>query len=191
MLTALFTNPIWVIKTRMLSTGSNVPGAYPSLMSGVRQILKSEGVAGFYRGLVPSLLGVTHAAFQFMAYEQLKVYWSSSKMPGIRTTRQDGNAGRALGNLDLLAISTLSKVFAGVITYPYQVLRTRLQIYDAVREYPGVTDAVIQIWRKEGLNGFYKGLAPNILKVLPGTWVTFLVYENMRTYLPRIAAGDV
>jgi hypothetical protein len=29
-ITSVLTNPIWVIKTRMLSTGSHAPGAYAS-----------------------------------------------------------------------------------------------------------------------------------------------------------------
>ncbi|KAL1963190.1 hypothetical protein VTN77DRAFT_8623 [Rasamsonia byssochlamydoides] len=191
--TAILTNPIWVIKTRMLSTGSRTPGAYPSFVSGARQILTSEGVAGFYRGLVPALFGVSHGAFQFMAYEQLKAYRSRStwarNIPA-STTERGGGADRQFSNLDLLIISSLSKVFAGCITYPYQVLRTRLQVYDAAIVYQGVWDATRKIWRNEGVGGFYKGLGPNLLRVLPNTWVTFLVYENTRRYLLKLGVGD-
>lgn len=154
----------------MLSTGSSAPGAYPSFISGARQILTQEGITGFYRGLVPALFGVSHGAFQFMAYEKLKAYRTDQKKHG-------------LGTLDLLGISGLSKVFAGCITYPYQVLRTRLQSYHAALVYRGVWDVTRRIWRQEGITGFYKGLGPNLLRVLPGTWVTFLVYENTKGLL--------
>jgi len=33
-------------------------------------------------------------------------------------------------------------------------------------------------------------LGPNIVRVLPSTCVTFLVYENMKFYLPRMLADD-
>ncbi|KAK2732682.1 hypothetical protein FQN57_002578 [Myotisia sp. PD_48] len=186
-LTAILTNPIWVIKTRMLSTGANTPGAYASMTSGVRQIYRTEGVGGFYRGLVPALFGVSHGALQFMAYEQLKRYRSNSmaispgnlgNSNGARTQRP-----RTLNNLDYLILSGLSKTFAGTVTYPYQVLRARLQTYDARGTYKGVGDVIVQTWRNEGVSGFYKGLGPNLLRVLPSTWVTFLVYENVRHYL--------
>ncbi|KAL2002645.1 hypothetical protein VTN02DRAFT_6315 [Thermoascus thermophilus] len=189
-LTAVFTNPIWVIKTRMLSTGSRTPGAYSSFTSGALQILRSEGVAGFYRGLLPALLGVSHGALQFMAYEQLKLYRSKRVFSTVSSTGADKEKmGRTLSNSDFLVISSMSKIFAGCITYPYQLLRARLQSYDAAVLYRGVTDAIRQIWRKEGLGGFYKGLGPNLLRVLPSTWVTFLVYENTKIYLPKLAAN--
>ena len=73
-LTAILTNPIWVIKTRMLSTGRNAPGAYRGMLHGMQDILRNEGPKGFWRGLLPSLFGITHGAIQFTAYEELKNY---------------------------------------------------------------------------------------------------------------------
>lgn len=180
----------------MLSTGSDTPGAYQSFVSGATQILRTEGIRGFYRGLVPALFGVSHGAFQFMAYEKLKSYrLRLSPTPG------GSNSGERKGeftNVELLLISGLSKTFAGCITYPYQVLRTRLQLqaYNADESstktamarstYRGVWDATRQIWAQEGLSGFYKGLGPSLVRVLPSTWVVFLVYENTKAAMYRI-----
>ena len=190
-LTILATNPIWVIKTRMLSTGSHVPGAYKSFTSGARQIFETEGVIGFYRGLIPALFGVSHGALQFMAYERLKAYRARAKGSGFSVSGDRGHFGRneSLGNIDYFVLSTISKSFAGCVTYPYQVLRSRLQTYDAHLVYRGAIDAISQIWGKEGIAGFYKGLVPNVLRVLPGTWVTFLVYENVKSHLTRTAVN--
>ncbi|KAK8213165.1 mitochondrial FAD carrier protein flx1 [Zalaria obscura] len=174
-LTAVCTNPIWVIKTRMLSTGRNAPGAYRSISHGASQIWASEGVKGFYRGLIPSLFGVSHGAIQFMAYEQLKNHWAITR-----------GGKDNLTNLDFLLLSAASKMFAGSITYPYQVVRARLQTYDANAKYLNARDVVRQVFKKEGIAGFYKGLGPNIVRVLPSTCVTFLVYENTKFYLPRL-----
>ena len=35
-------------------------------------IWRQEGLPGFYRGILPGLLGVSHGALQFMAYEEMK-----------------------------------------------------------------------------------------------------------------------
>jgi len=130
----------------MLSTAKNAPGAYTSIRQGATHLWNTEGFRGFYRGLVPSLFGVSHGAIQFMAYEQLKNHWSASR----------GGKDR-LTNMDFLTLSAVSKMFAGSITYPYQVVRARLQVYDAKVKYKGATDVVKKVWAKEGLRGFYKG----------------------------------
>ena len=113
-----------------------------------------------------------------MAYEQLKIYRGKS-IPG----RQ-----KDLSALDFLLLSGLAKVFAGGITYPYQVVRARLQMYDADSTYKSARDVIRQVWRDEGLAGFYKGLGPNLLRVMPSTWVTFLVYEKTKAYLSSLLA---
>jgi phosphoenolpyruvate carboxylase len=45
---------------------------YRNTLDAVRRIFQKEGLYGFYRGLVPSLFGVTHVAVQFPLYERLK-----------------------------------------------------------------------------------------------------------------------
>ncbi|KAH0543344.1 hypothetical protein FGG08_002300 [Glutinoglossum americanum] len=161
-LTAIYTNPIWVIKTRMLSSGRSAPGAYQSLTDGIRQIIETEGLKGFYRGLIPSVLGISHGAFQFMFYEQLKNHrrqaLNSPHRHNAATTATDPSAATIpLSNSDYLYLSGLSKISAGSVTYPFQVVRARLQTYDAGRTYASARDAVMQIWRQEGFLGFYKG----------------------------------
>lgn len=160
----------------MLSTSSSHPGAYKSILDGTRQLYRSEGLLGFYRGLVPSIFGVSHGALQFMAYEQLKIYRGHSF---------DGGQ-KGLRAADFLVLSGLAKIFAGSATYPYQVVRARLQMYDADSTYQNASDVIAQVWKKEGFAGFYKGLGPNLLRVMPSTWVTFLVYEKSKVLLPRM-----
>lgn len=40
-----------------------------------------------------------------------------------------------------------------------------------------------KIYREEGLKGFYRGLAPNFLKVAPAVSISYVVYENVRKQL--------
>jgi solute carrier family 25 (mitochondrial folate transporter), member 32 len=177
-LSAILTNPIWVVKTRMLTTSRIQTGAYPGMMYGLRAIYKTEGLRGFFHGLTPAMFGVTHGALYFVAYEKLKLWRKMSK--------QD----HQLSNLDTIMSSALSKTFAGTLTYPHQLVRARMQTYDPSAathvQGPGLVSLIKQIWRNEGLVGYYKGLFPNLLRVVPSTCVTFLVYENTRWALPRL-----
>lgn len=179
--TTVLTNPLWVLKTRMLSSDRTAVGAYPSTLAGVRAILASdEGWRGFYRGLGVSLLGVSHGAVQFAVYEPAKKAYFA------RRRRLHGDESGGMTNEATVAISSVAKLVAGAVTYPHQVLRSRLQNYDADERFGrGIGGVARRVWREEGLRGFYRGLVPGVVRVMPATWVTFLVYENVKFYLPR------
>ena len=176
------TNPIWVLKTRMLSSDKGSEGAYENMWEGAKHIWKTDGPKGFYRGAVVSLLGNTHGAIQFAVYEPLKRVWRT-----YLTKDREGNPDREekMSTVATLVISGSAKVVAGTVTYPYQVIRSRLQTYQSEERFgKGITGVAQQIWSEAGSKGFYRGLGTNIVRVLPATWVTFLVYENVRYYLP-------
>jgi solute carrier family 25 (mitochondrial folate transporter), member 32 len=187
-LITLSTNPIWVLKTRMLSSDKGSEGAYESMWHGARQVFKNEGLRGFYRGVGVSLLGNSHGAVQFAVYEPLKNVWRRYLAPEQHEIKGGGQQEK-LGNTATLVISGSAKIVAGTVTYPYQVIRSRLQTYHSEPRFgKGIRGVASKIWREEGWRGFYRGLGTNVLRVLPATWVTFLVYENVRYYLPRLAA---
>ncbi|RKP08977.1 mitochondrial carrier domain-containing protein [Thamnocephalis sphaerospora] len=174
-ITAITTNPLWVVKTRMCVTNRGDQGAYRGLVDGLSLIARREGIRGLYKGMVPALFGVSHGALQFMAYEDLK------------RRRIDANPSRdkerlVSSTVEYMIMASTSKLFATISTYPYQVLRSRLQNQQTESKYTGVVDAIRKIYRLEGFLGFYKGLVPNAIRVLPGTCITFVVYENLSTY---------
>ncbi|KAI1407261.1 mitochondrial carrier [Hypoxylon sp. FL1857] len=184
--TQVLTNPIWVMKTRMLSSDRTAAGAYPSMWAGAAHLLRHEGWRGFYRGLGISLFGVTHGAVQFAVYDPVKKLYF--KRRGIPTNpRERGDlAQQRISNEATLVISSVAKLVAGAVTYPYQVIRSRLQNYDADARFGrGIQGVVRRTWAEEGWRGFYRGIIPGVVRVLPATWVTFLVYENMKFYLPQ------
>ncbi|RDA95777.1 hypothetical protein CP533_5111 [Ophiocordyceps camponoti-saundersi (nom. inval.)] len=180
--TAALTNPVWVLKTRMLSTDRGAAGAYPSMVAGAVAVWKTEGLRGFYRGLAVSMLGVSHGAVQFAVYEPAKRMYLSRR----KRRRRDVDDAY-LPTEATMALSTGAKLVAGAVTYPYQVLRSRLQNQWADERFGrGFFAVVANTWRLEGVGGFYRGLVPGVVRVMPATWVTFLVYEKVKYYLPRI-----
>lgn len=169
----------------MLSSDKGSDGAYQSMWHGAKQVYKTEGVKGFYRGAGVSLLGNSHGAVQFAVYEPLKRVWKRYLAKDHQLHHDSSGREDKLGNTATLVISGSAKVFAGTVTYPLQVLRSRLQTYHAEQTFgKGIGGVAKKVWREEGWRGFYKGLGTNVVRVLPATWVTFLVYENVRYYLP-------
>ncbi|KAF4473078.1 FAD carrier FLX1 [Fusarium albosuccineum] len=178
--TAALTNPVWVLKTRMVSSDRGAQGAYPSMIAGARSILKTEGIRGLYRGLGVSLIGVSHGAVQFAVYEPAKRWYHN------RRREKYGIENAPMTPEATVGLSSAAKLVAGAVTYPYQVLRSRLQNYEADERFGrGIRGVVVRVWSEDGLRGFYRGLVPGVVRVMPATWVTFLVYENVKYYLPQ------
>lgn len=142
----IVTNPIWVIKTRLMSQsvahrrnehytqfpkpGSTptsrptltTPWHYSSTLDAARKMYTSEGILSFYSGLTPALLGLTHVAVQFPAYEFLKTQFTGQGMGA--AVGGENSSSHWMG---VLTASILSKILASSATYPHEVIRTRLQ----------------------------------------------------------------
>jgi len=179
--TVVATNPVWVIKTRLqLQTSAEVrpsayvsrPAAYRGALDALRTILRDEGAAGLFRGLTPALVvGVAHGGVQFSVYEQLKA---------LAQRRRDGEEPHwAVPALN----GAISKMAANFVTYPLQVVRSRLHQRGGVdRGGIGLRAPLVEIGRMvrvEGWRAFFKGLSPTLLRVAPSGAISFLVYENV------------
>ncbi|KAL0580249.1 mitochondrial FAD carrier protein flx1 [Marasmius crinis-equi] len=178
--TAVMTNPLWVVRVRMFTSNPNSPTAYRGVFHGLRSIIRNEGVSGLFRGTTLALFGVSNGALQFMAYEEMK-RWGFE-----RKRRQFEKMGKPwspevdkLSNISYTIMSAASKLLALSVTYPYQVVRSRIQNDTTAQMYPTIRSTIYTTWRNEGVRGFYRGLATNLVRILPGTCVTFVVYENL------------
>jgi len=146
----------------------------------LRTILKEEGFLALYRGIGPGLLLVTHGAIQFTAYEELRKAMIFMKTTQTRTENRGGE--ESLNSIDFAALGAGSKVAAILLTYPYQVIRARLQQRpgsDGTPKYSNSWHVVKETAKYEGLRGFYRGITSNLLKNLPAASLTFVVYENV------------
>ncbi|KAJ6438507.1 solute carrier family 25 (mitochondrial folate transporter), member 32 [Purpureocillium lavendulum] len=163
--------------TRMLSSDRGAVGAYPSMLAGARAILRTEGLRGFYRGLGVSMLGVSHGAVQFAVYEPAKRMYFARRRRQLGLDDDDDEGGHHGGVVDAareaearrltteatVVLSSVAKLVAGAATYPYQVLRSRLQNYQADERFGrGFVGVVSRTWAEEGVTGFYRGLVPGV-----------------------------
>ncbi|XP_061374044.1 calcium-dependent mitochondrial ATP-magnesium/phosphate carrier protein 2-like isoform X2 [Gastrolobium bilobum] len=114
--------PLDLIKTR-IQTYSCEGGRVPSLRTLSKDIWVHEGPRAFYRGLVPSVLGIIpYAGIDLAAYETLK---DMSK----KYILHDGEPGP----LVQLGCGTVSGALGATCVYPLQVVRTRLNVL--IREW--------------------------------------------------------
>ncbi|KAJ8933391.1 hypothetical protein NQ314_014031 [Rhamnusium bicolor] len=179
-MTLLITNPLWVVKTRLCLQFDAPTQTYNGMFDTLVKMYKTDGIRGYYKGLIPGIFGVSHGAVQFMVYEEMKKYYSYYYNQPISTK---------LGTVEYLTFAAVSKIVAASSTYPYQVVRLRLQ--NQHYSYKGAWDCVKQTWIYEGWRGFYKGLGTNLIRVTPATMITFLTYENISHLLLKYSVNKI
>ncbi|ETN46070.1 uncharacterized protein HMPREF1541_00254 [Cyphellophora europaea CBS 101466] len=196
----VLTNPIWVIKTRLMSQstrgttdGMRAPWHYTSTLDAARKMYRAEGMRAFYSGLTPALLGLTHVAVQFPLYEWFKMKFTGY---GMGEHPKDGHSHF----LGISAATFLSKVCASTATYPHEVLRTRLQTQQrqasvassdgmrAAQQYKGVISTCRVMLAEEGWRAFYAGIGVNLVRAVPAAMTTMLTYEYLQRGIQEMQA---
>uniref|UniRef100_A0A672GP06 Solute carrier family 25 member 23b n=1 Tax=Salarias fasciatus TaxID=181472 RepID=A0A672GP06_SALFA len=165
--------PMEVLKTRLTLRKT---GQYSGMADCARQILKTEGVRAFYRGYLPNTLGIIpYAGIDLAVYETLKNAWLqrycvNSADPGV---------------LVLLGCGTVSSTCGQLASYPLALIRTRMQAQATTEGLPKLTmvGQFKYIISHEGVQGLYRGITPNFLKVIPAVSISYVVYEHMKKVL--------
>ncbi|MQL72647.1 hypothetical protein Taro_004994 [Colocasia esculenta] len=140
------------------------------------RIVCEEGVRAFWRGnLVTIAHRLPYSSISFYAYEQYKMILQS--LPGLDRHKDYVAADVCLRLLG----GGLAGITAASMTYPLDLVRTRLAAQTNNIYYRGITHALYAICRDEGPKGLYKGLGATLLGVGPSIAISFSVYEKLRS----------
>lgn len=137
-------------------------------------IRRDEGVAAFYRGLVPSMIGILpYAGVDIMVFEILKE----------NLVQAYGGAPPSYMNL---VAGMVSSSIAQLVSYPLALIRTRLQAQGSQGvpfQYTGMMDVFHRTMEREGWRGLYKGIAPNMVKLAPAAGLSWYIFEETKVWL--------
>ena len=119
--------------------------------------MKSDGIAGLYRGFVISCVGIfIYRGLYFGLYDTLKPILLGD------------NSGLALSFL----LGYCVTVSAGLMSYPIDTIRRRMMMTSGQAvKYNGSIDCFMKIMKNEGFMSMMKGAGANILRGIAGAGV--------------------
>ncbi|XP_053965796.1 mitochondrial thiamine pyrophosphate carrier-like [Anastrepha ludens] len=185
-LTRTLTQPFDVLKIRFqlqvepLTIGKK--SKYNSLWQASKLIYHEEGVRGLFKGHnAGQFMSIVYSVGQFWSYEQIRAVMRD--MPFMST--------------HMNVMNFLAGGFAGcvatIFSIPFDVIRTRLVAQDPGQGYRNMLHAVPLIWRTEGVRGYFRGLQPTLVQIVPLVGFNFMFYKKFNEMLvhTRLARNDL
>ncbi|KAG2389389.1 hypothetical protein C9374_013949 [Naegleria lovaniensis] len=153
-LTGVILCPITVVKTRLEYT-ANSSGVWDTFTS----IAKNEGIAGFFSGLIATLVrDIPNAGLNYLFYNQTRYALTNTFFKGKEQEMETSP-------MITMPSGAVGGVLSSLITHPFDMIRTRLQIDSSSKKvYRGITDAFRTIIRDEGFRTLFRGVTPRIMK---------------------------
>jgi solute carrier family 25 (mitochondrial carnitine/acylcarnitine transporter), member 20/29 len=182
---SVLSGPIEHIRIKLQTQPSGDKRLYSGPGDCIRKIYQVDGIQGLYRAQVPTILREAQAyGLWFLTYEYLvqrSVAASGGKrddLPAWKLCSFGAMAGLVLwvGSypLDVIKSRMQSDVgFTNKIPHSMKDFSTSLGEVGAARRYTGMVDCTKKILAEGGLGGFWKGLAPTLLRAIPCSAGTF------------------
>ncbi|KAI9014721.1 mitochondrial carrier domain-containing protein [Gaertneriomyces semiglobifer] len=178
--TSLF--PLDTVKTVIMSDKGAQFGR-TSVIKTIYRMAKNEGIARFWRGLPPAVVGsFPGQAMYYLAYETVQDVWAQNV------------AAQSFGSNPFLrgfAAGAWAEISAGLFYVPADVVAQRLQVQNVrgfahnSRLYTGPIDLARRIFRIEGLRGFYRGYVAYIGAYAPASAVQWGSYEHSKSLVHK------
>jgi len=163
----LLSSPIEHIRIRLQTQPHGAGRLYNGPIDCVKKLSAHEGLLkGPYRGTAVTFMREAQAyGAWFTAFEYMM------------------NADAKRNNIKRDEISTLKVAFYGGIagealwisSYPFDVVKSKMQSdgFGADQKYKSMRDCFAKTWRAEGMVGFWRGVAPTLLRAMPVSAGTF------------------
>lgn len=153
---------------------------YRGTFHGLREAARKEGIKSLYRGLVPTLVGgFPYVGLSFATYETLRP---------ILPKRNDGTGIPTTGSSIICGIfaSTISQI----ASFPLDTCRRRMQVAGFDPTGNATAKSFWGTWKEVGhqmgWRGYFRGMTPNLFKVVPASAFSFVAYEHVRSSIRNV-----
>ena len=130
----------------------------------------------FYRGFTVTVMGmIPYSGVSFLSWGFLRSYFLPPSKVGHKSPTPFAD----------LVIGATSGVIGQTVSYPFEVIRRRMQVGGITRPDRWLRwgETILTIWKASGWRGFYVGLSIGYLKVVPMTAVSFAVWQSGKRLL--------
>lgn len=197
---AVVVSPVEMFRTRMqASHGSSKTGHFAKTFNGIREMTKTFGYSSLWRGLTLTLWrDVPFSGIYWWGYEAVRGQLTDARERARgRELDRDGPGSRARSRTrsredhtatftDSFTAGALSGAVASVLTMPFDVGKTRQQVFKIksggasnglAPEQLSMPRFLMHIFKEEGLPGLWRGWVARTLKVAPACAIMISCYE--------------
>ncbi|XP_072554461.1 mitochondrial carrier homolog 2 [Paramormyrops kingsleyae] len=165
------------------TTGRNIFGRQvnqlPGLFAYAKYIMKVDGKAGLFKGLVPRLCAGTVGTVVHSRVLQRCQEFGKGEV--VRSSNGDRSFQHVINETTK---EMVARSCATLITHPFHVITLRCMVQFIGREtkYCGIIDSVFTIYKEEGILGFFAGLIPRLLGDVLSLWICNMLAHLINTY---------
>eukprot|EP00045_Choanoeca_perplexa_P010186 m.101831 g.101831 ORF g.101831 m.101831 type:complete len:542 (+) comp15188_c0_seq1:265-1890(+) len=160
--------PLEVVKTRLATAKT---GVYKGFIHCIHSLYREGGIRFFYRGLQPALVGIIpYAGIDLAVYDALRSRYSQHYEKG--------------SPFPTLAFGVVSSTCGQVVSYPFALVRTRLQADS--NNQRNMLQELKYVYRMGGIRALYRGWGANLLKAAPAVSISYVIFENTMATLDRL-----
>lgn len=164
-------------ETTAMNTEVNLKQVHIGPWKLTRDILRSEGVPGLFRGLTSTFAREMPGYFFFFGgYEISRALLTPQ-----------GKTKDEIGLVRTIISGGFGGVALWVAIFPADVVKSRIQVAGSKEPMMTVLRYVI---KTEGFRGLYKGLGPTVLRTFPSTGALFVAYEYTKKSLHYLTGSD-
>jgi solute carrier family 25 citrate transporter 1 len=193
--------PIDIVKERMqVQAIMRNSYSYASPLAAFKSLLhQGQGVGGIFKGYwATNAVWLPWNALYIAGYEELKRICAASmhknnpqqqqqqqQSLGGQTYQQQQLQQQQLPAWAIASCSATAASAAAVVTHPFDVVKTRLQVLSAQRQHAGLTALQVaqEQLQREGLRSFFHGLTARLLNIAPGCALSWALYEQLKGWM--------
>ncbi|KAI5119750.1 hypothetical protein M0805_004082 [Coniferiporia weirii] len=192
----IFLQPFDLLKTRIQQTDGRLDSRQRvSVFRVARDVIAADGVAGLWRGTVPSLFrNVPGVALYMTSLSHARMAMAKTPYFVITPLAADGSSqsGSVLPKLssqgNLLA-GAVTRVAVGFVLNPFSVLKARFESNIYRSQYNSFPRAFASIVRS-GPGEIFKGFIPSAMRDAPYAGIFVAVYESIKRQTSHITQSS-